>query len=83
MHEDYVLWALKLHIWKQILKCIMLKYYCVLHHLQLNDKYHLDYGLGMICIMLSHLFFCDIINDTHILHKLRFVLVSTSLSLVW
>ena len=37
MHEGYVVWAVKLHVLKQLLNCIMLKYPCVLHHLQLYD----------------------------------------------
>ena len=37
MHEGYVIWAVKLQILKQIIKCIMLKYPYVLHHLQLYD----------------------------------------------
>ena len=70
MHEGYILWVVKLHILKQILNCIMLKHLCILHHLQLYDITGHDFE--MICIMLSHLFFYDVINDTCILHKLIF-----------
>ena len=48
----------------------MLKHPCVLHHLQLDDII-LNYGLKMVCIMVSHLFLCDVVHDTHNLHKLR------------
>lgn len=37
MHEGYVLWGLKLQNLKQIKNYIMLKYYCVIHRLQLYD----------------------------------------------
>ena len=40
MHEGYVLWDVKLQILKQILYYIMLKYLCVLYHLQLYDTIH-------------------------------------------
>ena len=77
MHEGYVLWAVNLQIWKQIWNCIMLRYPCGLYHLQLYNTIQVMI-LEMMCIMISHLLFCDVINDTHIL-----CMLSTNLSLVW
>ena len=41
MHEGYAIWVVKLQILKQILNCIMLKYSCVLHHLQCMTSFML------------------------------------------